>query len=131
MTVDGALLRSANADKSKQIHSVTSTFFNCDLPTFFSISVKMGGKPIGEDLKEAILSYYQRYLEENKCAPSFEAMSKIFCVKRNTIFYMISKFKKTGSVANQPKGHKKRSTTKRQDRQIILDVKRDPFISAT
>ena len=63
---------------------------------------------MGEELKEAIVSYYQRKKEENGgLAPFMQSMAEIFGVKRPTVFYIIDKFKKTGSVTNLPKGHKK------------------------
>ena len=88
------------------------------------------GKPIAQQLKESIVSYWERNKDQNNGAgPTYPSMEAIFGVKSNTILSIIRKYKKTGSVENLPKGHRKRCTTERQDRQIVLDAKRNPFTS--
>ena len=89
------------------------------------------GKPLDTQLKESIVSYWERNKEKNDGAgPTYSSMEDIFGVKRNTILRLIKRYKERGSVENLPKGHRQRYTTKRQDRQIILSAKRNPFLSA-
>ena len=42
----------------------------------------------------------------------------------------LNRYKKTGSVQNHPKTGRKRKTTARQDRQMVILSKKDPFMTA-
>lgn len=91
----------------------------------------MPGKQIASELKQAIVSYWERnHFKNGGQGPTMQSLSDIFGVKRHTIYHIIQKYKKSGSVANIPKAPRKKCTTARQDRQILIDVKRDPFVSA-
>ena len=86
------------------------------------------GKPIALQIKEAIVSYWERNKEKNGgSGPTLSSLEEIFGVKRNTVFRILKKYKDTGTVANLPKGVRKRHLTARQERQVLLEVKRNPF----
>ena len=85
---------------------------------------------MSDDLKEKIVSYYQRIKKDTGDFPSFGSMAKIFGIQKQTIFRLIKRFEQRGSVQNAPRGLRPKCTTGRQDRQMLLDVKRNPFITA-
>ena len=63
------------------------------------------GKPISEDLKNLIISAWQRYEQ------SYGYLAKTFNIPKSTVHSIVSKFKEKGSTANKDRPGKARSTT--------------------
>ena len=82
------------------------------------------GKPLSSDLKEKIVAYYERNSVEG---PTYKSMSEIFDVPLKTVHNIIKRYNETGSVENLPKPGRKRKTTPRQDRKMVIESKKDPF----
>lgn len=122
--------------KTKQTHIFGLQFsdWNTDFLIFrvflCEFVQNMGATHLSTDLKERIISYWQRFTEDHGFSPSYGSMADIFDVPKPTIFRLVKKFKSSGSVENVPKGHRKRLTTERQDRQIVIEAKKNPFVSA-
>ena len=87
------------------------------------------GKPLSLDLKEKIVSYWENNTTESS-SPTFKSIADIFDLPRKTVSDIINRYKKTGSVENLPKTGRKKKTTARQDRQMVILSKRDPFMTA-
>ena len=78
-----------------------------------------------EDLKERIV---QSKLVDGK---SYSEVADTFRVSRNTVIKMVRTFQKRGSVASMMHTTgRKRKTTPRTDRHMVLEAKRNPFTTA-
>ena len=66
----------------------------------------MGGKRHSEDLKLAVINYWQ-----NNPDVSYRKISETFSMAQNTIRNLVKKFKKRGTVANDTSKHKLKSTS--------------------
>ena len=74
-----------------------------------------GGKRLSEDLKKAIIAFWQKNPQA-----SYRKISETFGRPQSTIKALVIKFKKTGTVANDTSKHRQKSTTARQDREKAL-----------
>ena len=83
------------------------------------------GKPLSTDLKVKLVSYYER--NRGQGSLSYKSMSEIFDVPAQTIHDVIKRYLETGSVENKKKTGRPRKTTPRQDRQMVIECKKDPF----
>ena len=85
----------------------------------------MGGKRHSEDLKKAVIAYWQKIYP----AVSYPKISETFGMAVNTIKNLVKEFKKTGRVANDTSKHRQKSTTIRQDREIVNEVRKNPRLT--
>lgn len=87
----------------------------------------MGGKRHSEEMKAAIVTYWQN----NHQNPDWQwqKVAETFSVPKNTVRSIIEKFRKRGTVENDTSKHRQKSTTPRMDRLIVLTCKRNPHFT--
>ena len=62
--------------------------------------------------------------------PTYKQMAGIFDLPMSSIQTVIKNFKERGTVESPPKTGRPRKTTPRQDRQMVIESKRDPWLVA-
>ena len=81
------------------------------------------GKHYSADIKKLIVACHE---DEGL---SYNALAERFKMPKTTVRGIIKKYEKTGSVDNVGVGGKSRKTSAVDDRQIIVQAKRDPFVT--
>ena len=84
----------------------------------------MGGKRHSEELKNALVTYWQK----NHLDPDWRwaIVAETFSLPINTAKNIVKKYQRRGSVENDTSKHRRKSTTPRLDRLIVLTCKRNP-----
>lgn len=61
---------------------------------------------------------------------SYGFLAEKYKLKRSTVYSIIKRYKNSGTVENQPRSGRPRSLTVRESRELVREVKRNPFTSS-
>ena len=82
---------------------------------------------LSNDLKQRIVD---AYFQDPNEPPTYAALADRFSVNRQTIYYLIKRFKERGTVDNAKAPGKARKTSERTDRLIVRESDKNPFSSS-
>ena len=84
----------------------------------------MGHDSLGLGLRKAIISDYNAGMAQNELCSKYN-------LQKWTVSRLLKMYQSTGNVIVRHKGGRNRSTSKREDSQIVISAKKDPFKSAS
>ena len=85
----------------------------------------MPGQRLSDDLKQKIIDIHLANQDL-----SYGALSERFGVAKTTVRRIVANYRERGSVTNIQASGRPRKTTVRDDRQIVREAKKNPFITA-
>ena len=83
------------------------------------------GPRLSDDLKQKIIDIHLANPDL-----SYGALSERFGVAKTTVRRVVANYRERGTVTNVKASGRPRKTTVRDDRRIVREAKKDPFITA-